>query len=591
MGGHDDDHPELPAMSPNTTARANREAVVAHAAAQRTLNKKELGFFHPAVQLLHWGEVQRSRHASWTDLFQDIIFVAAAFKCGEYLKANFDTLEGIYVCVGCGFSVVATWSHNLQYRARYNGKSNYHKFLEVVYGLFAAVSAHNVVTDETSFRLYNQYAFVSAVIMCRLLSIVRRAELVFVPTSSEVVRHESIEAIARLGVEVCVLAISYGLSRPYEVATVLVAAWVLKNLGFALPVIMGRHTAQAVVPVHVEYTLQRLGELVILVLGEGMLSLAIAETTLESRDVSACDAACWESKVLSAVSFTSGFALLAAFMYLYYRINPSDRHHHAVRRSPARGLIWVMSHSVLAVSGIIIGVSIKVIHPYAASDKVKRGFVPVLSVAMCVSFAILSAHQVLHPGLVDFVLAPDDRARRLSLFTLKALLAASALAMPWLPTGTLGFVFQLYGCMVGCLCALIIAVEKPRSVERRFWAHADKHLREIRHLHEQPHPDEHHHQRHHHHHHRDPDTEGHAPPFVTVGHAPPRGVEVHRVDSTPRLGSPRGTHMSHVSHVSVAISHAASEAKSEPAPGGSQESDDESTYSDTEDYNAALAAA
>lgn len=252
----------------------------------------------------------------------------------------------------------------------------------------------------------------------------------------------------------------------------------------------GRHTTTAVVPVHVEYTVARMGELVMLCLGEGMLSLAITETSVETRLIVDCDTDCWVDKIKSAVSFTSGFLILASVLYLYYRANPFDRHHHAVRRSPPRGFLWSVSHSILAVALITVGAIIKSIHPLAAEPLVKSSIEVILSVAVSISYLLLAFQEIMHPGLVPFIQAPERRAMRIGLFLLKMAFSIFIMALPvLLPAATTeGYIYLLVSSLVGTVCAVLIAARKKPNLERSLWEHADKRLKEFWHAHEPPHP-------------------------------------------------------------------------------------------------------
>lgn len=301
--------------------------------------------------LLQWGQVQPPRHADAYDLFFDIIMVAAAFQMGNFLKDNLTKLVGPLGLVGIGLTLLTTWSHILQYRSRFEATSLCHRMLDSVEGVAMAGAAHNVVPDLASFKALHMYVFVTFTILGRLTQVVRRIELM---ATADVAEEDGLRqrkaaqtTLSRLLLEVAFLAAAYALTEVEHVMYLLIAMWVSNNLSFIVPMRLGLFNRNTMVPMHIEYTLHRMGEMVMLMIGEGMLSLVIATTTVEGGPLE-CSASCWDVKLKGAVSFVSGFGMLASFMFVYYRSNPHSRHHHATRRNAMRGMSWNVSHWVRA---------------------------------------------------------------------------------------------------------------------------------------------------------------------------------------------------------------------------------------------------
>lgn len=274
------------------------------------------------------------------------------------------------------------------------------------------------------------------------------------------------------------------------------------------------------VPLHVEFTMTRLGELVMLMLGEGVLSLVVSRSTValgergsgggggngdgggygggahdgdgahrrtlaeaagaddEARraggGAGACGAACIDDLIKSSISFASSFLMLTALMYLYYRANPTGhgtRHHHAMRRDATRGIAWNTSHAFLSVGLIALGVALKAIHPYAAQP-VPSAYVMLLAISGAVTLPTICVQQLLHPGIGAFVRAPS-RAVRCALWLGKMGLSYAMLLMLLLPASTEGCVYLAWACALAGASAACVLVEKAPHVEAAMWAHID----------------------------------------------------------------------------------------------------------------------
>jgi len=456
----------------------NRDHEIAQKAAHSKLqHDRPHGLYWPAKRLLEWGEVQTGRHASWNDLFWDLIFVGTAFKVGDFFKTNIKHSYGPLVLVGTGLTIVNTWSHLLQYRCRFEANSLYHKVLDILEGLMTAAAAHNVVVDVEAFRAYNMYAFVVMVLICRAVQAVRRLELVLLtpkPGEYGSTRSAALDMLVRTLLEMALLCVAFVFDSVGGVMSVLIGVWLVQVTLFTAPAMLGWYHKRHLVPIHVEYTVRRLGEMVMLMLGEGMLSIVLSESVIDTTNVRECGAECWRGKVKSGTSFASGFVLLSCLMYLYYRSNRFTRHHHAVRRSAFRGIAWNTAHWPLSCALIGMGVCLKSIQPYAAKPGVAPEYVLAFAVMTSFSMLTIAFQQVMHPGLAAFVRAPSMRALRLGGFAAKLCFGLLPLAMVNIPTATTdGYIYPLFAMALGLLSMVSLIIEKSKSVERGLWLYAD----------------------------------------------------------------------------------------------------------------------
>lgn len=141
----------------------------------------------------------------------------------------------------------------------------------------------------------------------------------------------------------------------------------------------------------------------------------------------------------------------------------------------ARAAAAPRHHQILALGLIASGVSIKSIHPYAATYVKKRSYIRLLSIGSMFAMPTMTYQQVMHPGVAVFFWAPYYRARRLGLFGVKLLLSLAFIGMLWFPQKyTDGYVYLLYACGLAVASAGIMTLEKAKTCTKGMWAYADE---------------------------------------------------------------------------------------------------------------------
>ena len=133
----------------------------------------------------------------------------------------------------------------------------------------------------------------------------------------------------------------------------------LWELHFWLPR-SGKSHKEVKVPMNLEFTSHRLGEWVMLMLGESVLSLIIVEESAGRRYF---------------VTFSAGIVAVTMMQYLYFRSNPAEADDHAMRRSVAGGFQFFYSILLYSACLIILGCSFKLIlhHYLDEEEKAEEG--------------------------------------------------------------------------------------------------------------------------------------------------------------------------------------------------------------------------
>eukprot|EP00977_Amphora_coffeiformis_P028404 scaffold34970_cov244-Amphora_coffeaeformis.AAC.1 len=115
---------------------------------------------------------------------------------------------------------------------------------------------------------------------------------------------------------------------------------------------------QVRVPMNLEFTIHRLGEWVMLMLGESVLSLIIVEASPGRRYV---------------VTFCAGMVAVTMMQYLYFRTNPLSADDHAMRRSIAGGYQFFYGLIIYSACLILMGCSFKLIlHQYLEENELHQ---------------------------------------------------------------------------------------------------------------------------------------------------------------------------------------------------------------------------
>ncbi|KAG8463499.1 hypothetical protein KFE25_005010 [Diacronema lutheri] len=501
------DNQDSQAAAREAEHRMHEEARLREQKSRDELNRlASLGWYFPAKRLLQWGEVQHAKHAEWQDLYYDLIMVGAAFRKGLFLKANLTRLEGPLGLVAMGLTTLTSWSHLTAYRARYDARSPAHRVLDAIEGVLTAASQHNIVANLGRFERVNMYAFLATTIGARLVHLARRVEIVVKVEIDTPQRRTRIEFCWRMVLEIVVLCGGFALRTANGMFALLLCAWLMNMLFLFVPVFVGWSNRISAVPIHVEYFLMRRGELIMLMLGEGVLQIILATSpiTLEyyttvrldktdayaggasakgddGADTDAvaelqCGRECWIEVVKGAVGFASAFLILSSVMYLYYTANPTGhgaRHHHAIRRSAQRGVLWNVSHYLLAVGLIALGVSVAVLQPYTAKPPPSK-YAQLFCTSSAFSIVVIAFQKVLHPGWELYRKSPGA-PRRQALGAIKLLLALASLLMYVFPPSAEGYHYLLFGLLLAGGGAICVKLEKSPHAEAELWSYIDEH--------------------------------------------------------------------------------------------------------------------
>mmetsp|Transcript_13831 Transcript_13831/g.30079 ORF Transcript_13831/g.30079 Transcript_13831/m.30079 type:complete len:1067 (+) Transcript_13831:294-3494(+) len=352
-------------------------------------------WYSPPVQRQRWGQDQILPHINWGDLFFDLFYVAAAYNLGVMLTSGMnpqDWPRGVIYFIGTFGPMYGSWETSMYYSSRYTVVDYAHRLFEVIRFLFVSVAVLHIkplplMADPKSSEVLT---FTLAVVLESMMHFGLNCELYFKGQGDRaaIQNHTSVKMKNQLLPTLLVYFAAFvvavvqyaqpadGYSRRLAAASDTYGSaydtyaganeprWVLSDLPLTLTAIAylqniffttwrkmratsGKHgdIRQRFVPNNVDYVIHRYGEWILLMIGEGILSLLIVETT-ESGDY--------------YIITTFGVLTVIFLQVLKFESEPSHAESHAMWRSMRNAMCYGYLIQILSMSLICFGVSYKV---------------------------------------------------------------------------------------------------------------------------------------------------------------------------------------------------------------------------------------
>ena len=315
-----------------------------------------------------WGTTthEAAAHVRWIDLFFDLLYVGVAFLVGHRLEHHIDhahTHHGGHSSAGetalaatvdsfaLFFVLIGPWFSNLQFYSRFDVDDVLHKGIDVLEYVVIGCSAVFVPSPTL---------FWWGIVCARIVSLVRYMELAIfskVDNARRMMR-------CAVGTELVSLVLSIIMIAPcgYVGALVTAQAWQIGNiiLRVFFPSVFCLSRASSV-PLHISFMTHRVGEVMMIMLGESVLSLVV--TTLpDDNDASSSNningAGILPSRMFF-VSLVMGFIISACLMWIEYLSSTFDPKKHVLRNSGRGGVIWINLVWAQAFALVVVGVALR----------------------------------------------------------------------------------------------------------------------------------------------------------------------------------------------------------------------------------------
>jgi low temperature requirement protein LtrA len=365
------------------------------------------------------------RHATWLELFFDLVFVVAVAELGQNLTHD-PTLHGFLLYIGLFIPVIWAWAGFTFYANRFDTDDLTYRLL-ILLAMFAvaalATNTPNAI-EEGGRAFAVSYVFVRLVLLALYARAIR-----YVPQARPlaVLYFRTFTA----GTIIWLISILVAPPGRYWLWTLALVC------ELAVPFLAwGRLPGAAVDPRHLP---ERFGLFTIIVLGESVLSvvLGVADTT-------------WE--IDSGFAAAGGFVVAAALWWIYFDFLDES----VVRRGRVSGLVFTYAHFPVLIGIGTVGVGVKLEILAAGGDQryEDTGWILCAGVVICM-VGLAAIHLATPPMLFD-----ADVVMRLGMAALAlALLAFSS----WLPP--LAVVWALAGLLVAQVVAELAGHEAHSRVE------------------------------------------------------------------------------------------------------------------------------
>ena len=311
-------------------------------------------------QRQRWGEQHILPHVNWGDLFFDLFYVAAAFNLDGIMEHD-PSLRGLLYYVCCYLPIYFIWVEKLAYDAKFAPDDNlFHRGWDIVHlGILGTIVQHVQtvqIMSQTS-KYPTTMVFAGGLCVESWSQLLRYKDVYHNVDGGEEAVHEALSTcIRKIVVSLCFLAAAIVAGYDYfirpstqainDVPIILCGvSYLLERLYmfvqlFHLFPLIGRPHTELLVPMNLEFTLHRLGEWVMLMLGESVLSLLIAPQSNGAKYY---------------VTFYTGITAVTMLQYLFFRTQPFAIDDHAGRRSLAGAFLFTEMLTIYSACLIVFG--------------------------------------------------------------------------------------------------------------------------------------------------------------------------------------------------------------------------------------------
>jgi low temperature requirement protein LtrA len=274
-------------------------------------------------------EDDERRHATWLELFFDLVFVVAVAQLATALSNDL-TLHGFLVFCGLFVPVWWAWVGYTFYADRFDTDDVVHRVL-ILADIFAVAALASVIPEAATGSTAN---FALAYVAVRAFVIVLNARAwLHLPAA---------RPLLNVYIPAFTLAAALMLGSAAVEPPARYWIWALA-LAIDLGTPLASRSRIEVVPVHASHVPERVGLFTIIVLGETVLAVVLGT-----------DAVSWNLE--SGLAALLGFALAAAFWWLYFDYLDAEM---LIGRSTWAGQAYLYSHLPLTAGVIALGVGVE----------------------------------------------------------------------------------------------------------------------------------------------------------------------------------------------------------------------------------------
>jgi low temperature requirement protein LtrA len=349
-----------------------------------------------------WGDEPDEGAAKYWELFLDLVMVAAASSVADGFKEN-PTLQGFGEFCCLYFIFINAWmmySHHLT--SRFEDSSLTHSMILFFFLLGMASCINNAYDKARDFSYSAALQRIAILVMFgQIIVTVPRARAFGLAFGSIVL----------------LSTILFLLSAIYPNSFAPSGWWLVVLLEFNMePILTLSLPGQKLVPVNIEHTKERLGVIILIMLGETVISSTISyrelmkEKTENEKDEEEDPGRNYY--VILALCFL----LIFMFTQYYFHLQP-DPSDHAIRRSRTHGLLLMSAYRLLGLALLSMGVGVKlVVEAVVRGERFSDFGSKLLGLSISAALLILFFMRYLHYGGMDRYPRPGDPPNIKALF-------------------------------------------------------------------------------------------------------------------------------------------------------------------------------
>ena len=321
---------------------------------------EDVPLYCPPKQRQRWGDHYILPHVNWGDLFFDLFYVAAAYNLDGIMDHD-PSFRGLLYFVCCYLPISLVWVEKLGYDGKFAPDDNlFHRGWEIAHlGIVGTIVQHvqtvEIMSQTTKYP--TTMIFASALCVESWSQLLRYKDVYHNVIGGEEAVHEAqADSLRKFFVSLCFLAAAIIAGFDYfgkpstqatnDLPVILCGlSYLVERLQTCLQTFYlipksGKEFYDVRVPMNLEFALHRLGEWVMLMLGETVLSLLIAPQSKGARYY---------------LTFYTGITAVTLLQYLFFRSQPFAIEDHAGRRSLLGTLIFTEMLTIYSGCLIVFG--------------------------------------------------------------------------------------------------------------------------------------------------------------------------------------------------------------------------------------------
>ena len=323
-----------------------------------------------------WHDAEESLEVQWSELFMDLVMVAAVLKLGNIFAADITIAQTVIICLH--YSLLwTTWNAVNIYTTRFAQRDLVNALYYFLHG--ACLLGMTVEFDGSiSHTRHGERGFIIFLILSRVI-----LSIMYYVVAHYLARARKVSYIIILSyvISFSLYLLSLFVSHPAAVASLWFLGIVVE---FAFAIYSS--SIKEKLPVSNDHYSERLGLLVIIMLGEGVLSIVLNDSAQGSG---------------SSASFFymlfSAFLLLSLLQLLYFDSMPHADDPHALKNGGIlRGYTFSICHLVLGASLLCVSVGLKKMLSHLDKDPLYDSEIALVSYSLFVTLVMLSTIRLCH---------------------------------------------------------------------------------------------------------------------------------------------------------------------------------------------------